>query len=721
MDTILIGSSIPPGLQELDLHRRLKLGNIVLTRLPEDKAQALAVARFCRKNKIFLCFSELLWRGTVDLCWAFRKQILRPAFYSKEDLEEIIDAAGDYYFGRITIGECGGVLYWPKAYTLNRRAENWENLPACRTVDQAQSAYIAYCKKWLDFERSELGKGPLLNVESSMACKYQVKAGMDTLCLELLPGDPHLMVAATRGTAKAFSKPWGTHIALEWYGGVCFDELLQKRWRTSVFFSYLSGADFIYPESGHYTYTNQARNQRFGFHSNETQGIRRTLREAWQFSSIHKRPPHGPKVSMAVVHGQYEGYPGLWNRYVWGQYDDEKWREGPSERSWTLVDKFFRKEEWSGETVQGRNDFSGNPPFGQYDVVPIEAPPDVLGGYSCLVFLGWNTMTESVYEKLKTYVANGGHLIMFLPHLSTRVDRAEALELYSGGDFSDLFGAVVKGKETTAVQGVKCLTNSSLPAYRFPLWRINTDPRFIGNITPAVVELTTARVISGFSDYYETTEEELLQRPAIIENRIKKGTAFLVTAWEYPGDDGLRPLAEDILRTVLQGEQTDIRLLGSDRIRYAVYEGRLPKDRKKFQVVYLLNTDPDSDSLGRLRIRGKTTGNIYLTAGDLRLAYICKDLVILPEDKMVDLYNWKVGNRTTAIELFSVRRRNIKIYNLGKHSLRVMLNGMSCSLNPGEEKTLTIKRRVDPGRKSFFDPDFSKEPSTRYTPGEMPY
>jgi hypothetical protein len=721
MNTVLIGSSIPSGLQELHLHHRLKLGNIVLTRLPENKTEALAVARFCQENKIRLCFSELLWRGTFDLCWAFRKRIPRPAFYSKDDLEEIIDAAGDYYFGRITIGECGGVLYWPKSYTLNRRAGDWESLPSCRTVDQARNAYIAYCKKWLDFERLDLGKGPLLNVESSMACKYQVMAGVDTLCLELLPGDPHLMVAATRGTAKAFSKPWGTHIALEWYGGVCFDELLKKRWRTSVFFSYLSGADFIYPESGHYTYTNQARNQRFGFHSTETQSIRRVIREAWQFASVHKRPSGGPQVSLAVVHGQYEGYPGLWNRYVWGQYDDEKWREGPAERSWTLVNRFFRKEEWSAEAVQGRNDFSGNPPFGQYDVVPIEAPPDVLRSYSCLVFLGWNTMTDSVYEKLKDYVADGGRLVMFLPHLSTRVDRAEALELYAGGNFSDLFGAIVKGKGTTAVQGIKCLANSSLKTYRFPLWRINTDPRFIGNITPAVVELTTARVIGGFSDFYETTEAELLQRPAIIENRIGKGTAFLVTAWEYPGDEGLRPLAEDILRTVLQGEQGDIRLLGSDRIRYAVYEGRLPKDRKKFHVTYLLNTDPDSDALGRLWIRGKTTGNFLLPANDLRPAYICGNLVLLPEDKMVDLHNWKIGKNTSTIDLFSVRSQKMELHNVGKYPLRLTLNGTSCTLNPDEGKTLKIKRHVNPDRKPFFALDFLNEPSIRYTPGEMPY
>ena len=83
-------------------------------------------------------------------------------------------------------------------------------------------------------------------------------------------------------------------------------------------------------------------------------------------------------VTLGVVHGNLDGAPGLWNRYVWGQFIGNKWKEGPAERGWRLVDKFHRKEDWPKESVQGEPDFSGNPPYGQYDVVPIEAPLSVL-------------------------------------------------------------------------------------------------------------------------------------------------------------------------------------------------------------------------------------------------------------------------------------------------------------------------------------------------------
>src|SRR5512137_1864652 len=68
---VLIGASLPPGVASLDAFRRLKLGDMVLTAIPRTKAEALAMAEYCSKNSIHLCFSELLYRGGFDLCWAW--------------------------------------------------------------------------------------------------------------------------------------------------------------------------------------------------------------------------------------------------------------------------------------------------------------------------------------------------------------------------------------------------------------------------------------------------------------------------------------------------------------------------------------------------------------------------------------------------------------------------------------------------------------------------
>ena len=497
---VLIGSSIPMGLDQVKLHKRIKQGDIILTMLPREKTEALAVARYCRDNGIYLVFSELLHRGSYDFGKPYRTVIPRDEYYTKAELDEIIDAAGAYYYGRVTIGEIGGVAYWPKAYTIDRRVNNYVNLPPCRTASQARDAYVAYCKQWLDYERNEVGKGLLMNVESSMLFKYHVMAGLDVLCLEVMPGDPHLMHAALRGAAKAFDKPWGTHIAMQCYGGVCFDELYQKRWRTSVFYSWLTGAEFIYPESGHYTYTNQARQkavkfetkeptrvtpkQTFGFSSPEMKRVRAVIREAWQFARIHQRPANGPKVTLGVLHGHLDGSPGLWNRYFWGQYDDAKWIDGPATHGWRFVDKFHRKEDWPSESVQGEVDFSGNPPYGQYDAVPIEAALEKLQSYSCLVCLGWNTMTPEIYKKLKAYVRAGGRLVMFLPQLSTHETPDGPLKLFRKGDYSDLFGVKIKGAWPKDVRGVNCMADSAPRVMALPALAHQQRPALHGRVHP---------------------------------------------------------------------------------------------------------------------------------------------------------------------------------------------------------------------------------------------
>ena len=715
----LIGSSIPPGAEQVRLHEQLKQGDIILTIMPEDYDEALAVARECRERGIYLCFSELLHRGSEKIGKPWRKNVERDQFFTKEQLNAIGDEAGDCYWARVSIGEAGGVLYWPKAYTINRRANNWDALPDCETHEQAERAYVEYCKSWLDHERRAFGKGPLMNVDSSMVFKYHCKAGLDVLCLEVMPGDPHLMHAAIRGAARAYDKPWGSHIAMQCYGGVCFDELYQKRWRTSLFYAYLTGARFIYPESGHYAYFNPARDQRYTFHSSEMQRIRRDIREAWQFARIHRRPGDGPVTTLGLLHGRHDGAPGLWNRYVWGQYrDDAKWREGPAERGWELVEHLHRKEDWPKETVQGEVDYSGNPPYGQYDAVPIEADLDDLKRYTCLTCLGWNTMTDADYDKLKAYVAQGGHLLMFLPQLSTRVDRDATMDLVRGGDLSDLFGVKITGAFDTDVRGIKCMRNASIKSWRMPLWRISTDPRFMGNFTPSKVELNGAQVISGWSDFYSVEAADLESKPMLVEHKVGKGCAYLVTAWEYPADEGLKRFTGDLLRVIVQGEQGRIRLLGSDRVRYAVYEGTLHGSRRKLEAVYLLNTDPDCDVLCRLTVRGRDTGTFTVAANDLRLAYCRGDLLLLPEEKCVDIESWDVKN---VIKLFSARTQTIEAHNVGRKAVGLSINGTRHTLHPGKSAAIKVRRCVDADRGSFFADDFLEEPKVRYPDAPLPY
>ena len=257
---------------------------------------------------------------------------------------------------------------------------------------------------------------------------------------------------------------------------------------------------------------------------------------------------------------------------------------------------------------------------------------------------------------------------------------------------------------------MKCIANSTLDSYRFPLWRNRTDPRFIGDYTTTDVNVTTGRIISGWSNYYHMSVEEIAAKPVLVENSLGKGKAFLVTAWEYPGDEGLNKFASDILRVVLAGEQGELRLLGSDRIRYAVYNNK-EVGEPEYNVVYLLNTDPDVNSLCRLWIRGRITNEFTVKSNELRLAYEKDGIVIIAGDKCVDIKSWKVEKDNHDIQMFAARNQTVEVHNLGDSNVTVLINNAQGQCQPGQKLLLPMVKKIDPERAYFFADDFLEEPA----------
>lgn len=122
------------------------------------------------------------------------------------------------------------------------------------------------------------------------------------------------------------------------------------------------------------------------------------------------------------------------------------------------------------ESDLNRNLFSGTP-YGAVDIIPYGSD---YGKYKTLAFLGWNTYEESLAEKLKKYVSDGGSLFISLCHfnMTDRNDRemtfpdAETLEPLLGvipqgtfipeGEikFKDGFAATADAPITTAACSV---------------------------------------------------------------------------------------------------------------------------------------------------------------------------------------------------------------------------------------------------------------------------
>ena len=697
----LVGASIGPGVGPLQDFQKLKLGNVVLTWLPDDKQEALRVVRYCRDQKIYLMLSEIVHRHNHER-W-------HSAGLSKSDLEEIIAEAGEFFLGRYAIGEVGGMLYWPKHYVIDEAAGAYPQLPLCRNESEAHAAYVDYIRKQLNFEQKEICNCPLFNVDSSIAFSYHAEAGIDGQCLEMLPGEPRVTLAAVRGAARASNTVWGVHIAMLWYGGIRMDELWLRRWGISLWISFIAGADFIYPESGHLDY-HTVDSKWFDFDSPEMLQSRRELRALYRFTKVHHRPAGGPLTPMAVLLGKDDGHPGIWNPYAWGQYENgTEWETSDAERGWELFDTLFLREDIFHENVTGRHNCSGNPPCGQVDVIP---PSADFSKYSVMLLIGYNRMDDALYEKLIKFVEKGGHLVLWLSHFDNAERRGDPVRLFRGGDLSALCGFKVTGQGQCDVHGMKYVQKSSFPEYDFPVRGVNRDPYFIGRTEPAEIEITDPklRVLAVFSDTVQDTLENSLKRPLLVERRLGKGAVFTVTAFTKPGAPGMRKFAEILVRTAAKAHMTDLELIAPDTVRWAVYP-----DESNRKILYLLNCDPDLPQAVRIQYRGHLSHAILLEAGEFKVVYVDSDILLIPSDPLIQLYGedglWQADTNEQVLEL----------ENLSSQVRMCSINSLQTELPPFGQKMTLCPAEIPDGKAFFMSPEFLEEPVIDMKDRSTPY
>ena len=590
--TIKVGSIIDLndnlGIARLEEFIKFELGNYVVLKTHWQKKQELTrptiekAIKLCVEQKIYFSLGEFLDRYTLEP--QSHLTTLTP-----DDWKYFKEIGGKYYISNWTVCERGGAAYWPLKFKSGSLL-----MPKAENMKEAHDYYCAAVNKAIQTER-KYGRTMLESIDSSLLQKYHTEAGIEYPSLEVMPGNLDMMFPAIRGAVHSSGKRrFATDIASLWYGGVEKDPLYLKRWKLSLYYSFLAGSDCIYSETGEFG-VDGIYGKTHKPDSEFCCEYRKILKEFYQFTVDNPRPEEKPLAKIGIVHGKYDGTPGLWNKEVWGQYQDEKWLEGAPEESWQLINTLLKKHNWFEAERIAEKDFSGNPPLGQFDIIPIESSVDILKEYSCLVFLGWNTMDSEIYAKLVEYVKDGGHLLMCTGHLNIELDRAEDLKMFNDGDLKELFGLTITGRlPDIRHSGIKIVKESAISSYKFPNWTERVDPKWMDTFIPAAsVELDGAEIIAKISgaiaDYqlkkWDEHEEEI---PALTEYKLGKGVSQLVTLWGYPGSTGIKSFYKEILQVINAGEQdTHIKVCASDKVRYAVYE-----ETDKY-VVFLLNTDFD--------------------------------------------------------------------------------------------------------------------------------
>ena len=533
-------------------------------------------AKFLAENKIYFNFLYTVQYEPLE-----KDSMLEP-----ETVRQICEVGGEYFMGDM-IGESGTMCasaakgYFEKPLIKKdcqkMRFDYADMKEAYEQYKEIVSEYSAVDRK--------LGMPDVISVEATTLHKYNAEAGITMPMLELMPGNPEISIPAIRGTARSYdSKLWGTYIAHEWYGGMRNDDKLKrKRLELEYKYAYLSGSQVFCLESG------DELVESYGYTFPEDHEICRDYREVLtkmqKFINEDARPCGGPKVKVAFVHGLYDGWAGWGGASVWNQFGREEWGHGAAEHSWRILEDIGSKRSWHDSANYGDEDLSAFPAYGMYDIVPIEAPIEKLSKYDYLIFLGWNSMTDENMDKFTEYVSRGGHLLMSAAHLNYQTSRNGDFIMPTEEKLKKLFGAQFTGKTIRSVDGVKFRSLSSDERVLYPGSKdLRCDPIYPGGYKDfALFELCGGVEAAQLTDSFIKDDGIC---PAVVENKLGNGVATLVTSTNYPGHPALLPLYRAMVREIItaSARNCDIKIIGSDRVRWSVYNG---------DKLYLLNTDYD--------------------------------------------------------------------------------------------------------------------------------
>lgn len=542
-------------------------------------------AEYLAQNKIYFIFLYTVQHAPEG----------KDSQFTPETVAKMKEIAGEYFIGDMigetgSSGACKMKGYFGSGPDKTRVKTDYTDMEA------AHDGYVSLVSQYIETDK-RLGMPEIVSVEATGLNKYNAKAGVTIPMLELMCGNPDILVSSLRGTARAIdSKMWGTYVAHEWYGGMRHDDTLKrKRLELAYKYAYLAGTNVLCLESGDELIDSYGHV--FLPESDICGDYRRVLDQITDIIQEDVRPKGGPRVKVAFVSGLYDAWGGWGGSSIWNQFDREEWGHSEAEYSWRILDEIGTKRTWNDIANYGENDLSASPAYGMYDIVPIEADVDKLARYDVLIFLGWNSMTDENVEKLIQYVSRGGRLLMSAAHLNRSVIRGGKFEMTGNEKLKRLFGASFTGEVHRTNGGVKFAYNAVDEKILYPGTKsLYCDPVYSAGYTDyAAFELAGGTMTAFVSHCFGIDDEKL---PAVIENRVGSGIATLVTSINYPGHPSLMPLYRMMVREFItaSARECELKVLASDRLRYAVYEGG---------KIYLLNTDYDLPIIVRLIYNGR--------------------------------------------------------------------------------------------------------------------
>ena len=199
--------------------------------------------------------------------------------------------------------------------------------------------------------------------------------------------------------------------------------------------------------------------------------------------------------------------------------------------------------------------FSGTP-YGDFDEVPTEAAADYFSQYSLLLHLGWNTMIEEDYDKLRHFVSNGGTLLIGLPQFSKHIRRdflrdMQDLALWNDGDLSEFCGVKVRGRGEIFSGDWNCCDREKYPEVTLSAIPSKNSAED-GECYLADIELNGAEPFIW---------DSVSGKTLVARYRYGKGEVYLLTAYAYFGHEALQKVMGKLVAKLAEEHQPECRVI----------------------------------------------------------------------------------------------------------------------------------------------------------------
>lgn len=242
--------------------------------------------------------------------------------------------------------------------------------------------------------------------------RYLYQAGYDWLGAEQMYGPEEVILSSLRGASRAYGKKtYGSLHAMQWGSGPFTDPKHALRLYLSLAVAYMHGSSHMNTEEA--LWTDEYAHDRFTPSGAQHLYAQHQLLDYLQTHS-RKGDFH---AHTAVIQGRNDAWKCFGRTSIWSQ-EGEKWAFNQAMESFDLLQVYYPQ---SKLTYCSKEGLFTKTPYGPVDLLPIEAPLEVLKTYGVLVFLGWNSFENVDFIKILKYVQQGGTVLLTAAHLNSQL------------------------------------------------------------------------------------------------------------------------------------------------------------------------------------------------------------------------------------------------------------------------------------------------------------